>query len=946
MAANKTDAPDVADPLRSHLLAEDITASPQTALPPRGPPDRQNFPGHDACHPMPLATGPLESIALGDDAPSPASPPLATNELGILSRKNTLWPSVAAVSSAEASISPTESPPLTGASLGGFSIGSPTMSSAAASPRIGLLSRRHRQPTTVLERVKTVFSRRATSSHETGSEPLQPSAGSEGLQGVSDRSDVEAEAGQGLGQGGGGESDGESDEAMFKKKFAEAPTYCSSKRNVQTPRNGPPSIVMIGLSFISTAMSIGWLWVAGTRPRYGHVISSSGFMLPATATILATLVSRSIELISATVVISCVGQILSQRSANQPERGMTLAEMTMRNWILQPGTIITGYGKLKYTIFTVLGLPCLLAAVAITLYTPASDALVSPKLLLGKWQSRELVGLVRSSYANTMYAKRTCPYMFREDIDKHAPESCLNVQFSGQSYRNLQGFMERWMSISGSVSGNSFGYEGDLAQRPVGTNLLYDNTTMTGVWIETEHANVTGKFEEHQRIVNNVTMAMPHPGVYAAATSRTNGILQPDDLDSMGEYSIRASVVSPTINVMCVNMSRDELAPLVYTEWPRSRTRTTGVGNQTKGLDDWAGDVPRFVEGPRARYLNRTVVDDIFRWGPKYERWPPAFQFYPADYNLAINASGYKSDALYLLAKRVNMTSYTLCETRSWLSPKCSTHFNISGTAGANMWAHCEDAEDPNAYRRWVKEDPNGDGKWGVPDKDWKHLAEQWRLSMDLNGGSYNNNASNARILTQLALDEHELPSDLPSLAEAVAVFGSSMLVIGSVDTPFRHNWTFTAPDNVLEAPGLPQRFHASIISKEYQSGDIKPWKRWFYLVLAVVPVVNVCCLAYFSWHRRIMTDFTEPVNVFALAMNSPPSSQIKGSCGGGPQEHHFMVPWRVTHIKGANHYFFESANERPWSEKHKEQVASAAKEYGQVPGSNARKLRLRRGWL
>lgn len=53
-----------------------------------------------------------------------------------------------------------------------------------------------------------------------------------------------------------------------------------------------------------------------------------------------------------------------------------------------------------------------------------------------------------------------------------------------------------------------------------------------------------------------------------------------------------------------------------------------------------------------------------------------------------------------MLGKRVNMTSYTLCELRSWVSLACSTHFSISGTGGASMRAHCEDAADANAYHR------------------------------------------------------------------------------------------------------------------------------------------------------------------------------------------------------------------------------------------------------
>ena len=37
----------------------------------------------------------------------------------------------------------------------------------------------------------------------------------------------------------------------------------------------------------------------------------------------------------------------------------------------------------------------------------------------------------------------------------------------------------------------------------------------------------------------------------------------------LGEYSIEASVPSPGINVLCANMSTDEMSPMVYSaKWP------------------------------------------------------------------------------------------------------------------------------------------------------------------------------------------------------------------------------------------------------------------------------------------------------------------------------------------------------------------------------------------
>ena len=291
--------------------------------------------------------------------------------------------------------------------------------------------------------------------------------------------------------------------------------------------------------------------------------------------------------------------------------------------MIQPGTLITHYETIPYAALTLLGALSLAATIAASLYTTSSDALVAPKLKYGDWESKELQGYVRSSYANAGYASQSCPSLLDADDKLHSDESCLNVQFSGQSYRNLLGFMTTWTNINE----NGTSVVGDLKERPAGNTLLYDNTTMLSTWIETEHANVTAHFEETGRIINNVTLALPHPGVYAAATARVNGILQPDDLAGVGEYAIRAGVVSPSINVMCVNMSPNELEPLVYTAWKHANTTKTGVGNQTQGYDAWEDDVPVWTNKKgEPEYLNRTVVDDIFQWGPKYQRRPPVFE--------------------------------------------------------------------------------------------------------------------------------------------------------------------------------------------------------------------------------------------------------------------------------------------------------------------------------
>ncbi|RYO91163.1 hypothetical protein DL766_000129 [Monosporascus sp. MC13-8B] len=57
-----------------------------------------------------------------------------------------------------------------------------------------------------------------------------------------------------------------------------------------------------------------------------------------------------------------------------------------------------------------------------------------------------------------------------------------------------------------------------------------------------------------------------------------------------------------------------------------------------------------------------------------------------------------------------------------------------------------------------------------------------------------------------------------------------------------------------------------------------------------------------------LVTDYTEPQNLFALAVNSPPSAALGGRCAGSVSSAAPIAPFRVGYAEGANHYFFEEA--------------------------------------
>jgi hypothetical protein len=247
-------------------------------------------------------------------------------------------------------------------------------------------------------------------------------------------------------------------------------------------------------------------------------------MTPYIADLLTAFFAKTIELSFATVFVSFLGQVLSRRAFMKNQgKGITLAEMDMRSWVMQPGTMITHFEALKSSILSFLGVLSLVAAVVAMLYTTASESLVQPYLRYGPWEHGSLKGLVRTIFANPAYMEPACgtPITIKEDI--LAGSTCLQLQYAAHSYYNYQRYISDWSTISKNSNGSI-----DPAIRPKGFAMIYENTTVTAPWIELENSNVTKNWEQHQRIINNVTLALPHSGVPGAAWDSVNNILQPE----------------------------------------------------------------------------------------------------------------------------------------------------------------------------------------------------------------------------------------------------------------------------------------------------------------------------------------------------------------------------------------------------------------------------------
>jgi hypothetical protein len=89
---------------------------------------------------------------------------------------------------------------------------------------------------------------------------------------------------------------------------------------------------------------------------------------------------------------------------------------------------------------------------------------------------------------------------------------------------------------------------------------------------------------------------------------------------------------------------------------------------------------------------------------------------------------------------------------------------------------------------------------------------------------------------------------------------------------------------------------------------------------LFAVFITNVFVLIYLIVNRGLVTDFSEPPNLFGITINSPPNALMSGSCGAGPEAKQYSIKWGVE-MEGEHLYIAEKDH-------------SANPVYGNISGS------------
>lgn len=680
---------------------------------------------------------------------------------------------------------------------------------------------------------------------------------------------------------------------------------CPSMRSIKGPRKTWMSILTICLSVYSTAVSGLFFFIAVVGPSY-PAIRTNGRITASSAAFLTTILAKTVELSFVTIIIALLGQELSRKASSIHRRsGVTLAQLSMRNWITQPGTMISRWESVRYAGLTTLGVVSMVAAVLAMLYTSAATALVQPRLKFGDWKVKPMQGNVRASFANKYHIGEKCPSPLSKAMDSGArEETCVSIEHAAMGYHNYYSYLELWSKAS--KSSLAFG------ERPNGTAVLNNDTTVTAPWFGNRlgpRAAFEQVYNETETvIVNNVSLAFPHTGVASAAKDKINNIMQPEDLDGMGVYLVNASVPSPVIHVRCATVSEKMLDPLVFSRWNEI--------NETVNGTSWP-DQLRYTDNHSYPFLSGTELDDVFEWGEKYgpASWPPVFPNMPDEYNTVTNqTSTYGRTSIYVLGKgpydksdkNPDLNNF-LCQMQVSQTPYCYTTYQASAQ-GATLEAVCGD-EDNWHEMQYIASVPDSLTHNETRSKDWPSVAGQWALALALNDGSFGGKSSNARLLTQLLLREPELDPAKPSLAEALAVLAGCTLLQSTLDAPFVPYWDYTG-ETILEDPaGVYEPFNATLRAQQYASGGSEPYQKAFHVVLLGVFALNVVALLYFALHKTWYTDFSEPPNLFSLAVNSPPSEAFAGCCGTGPQGRDYRVAWTLEQDDG--HVFVHSGGRR-----------------------------------
>lgn len=181
-------------------------------------------------------------------------------------------------------------------------------------------------------------------------------------------------------------------------------------------------------------------------------------------------------------------------------------------------------------------------------------------------------------------------------------------------------------------------------------------------------------------------------------------------LQGLGEYQIRVSVISPSVNILCASMTLDDLTPTLNDRWPNARLNTS----------TWP--LNHALPDPSA-WRNETSVDNISGWGERYGRtrrpiFAKVLYQYHTVYSLILPQK--QVWILHILLALPPQKSSILCSIRALLIPNCSTEYSTS-IIGGSLTSRCKDGNDELSYPKLTEKTSNIRFETG-----WIDLEKTW----------------------------------------------------------------------------------------------------------------------------------------------------------------------------------------------------------------------------
>ena len=254
---------------------------------------------------------------------------------------------------------------------------------------------------------------------------------------------------------------------------------------------------------------------------YRFNLGEHGSLSAQNASTLVAAGAKTIELTFVLVCAACLGQELTRRLTSKTCRGITMAEMQLKSFLSQPGSMLTNWPAVVEAGPSFLGVTTILAVFVAVLYTTASDALVSPRATMKSPYMLSVPATVRTGFVNNTYVQSSCPSQVSQQEDPDALDTCDNIQQTGYVFHNLMSYLNGF-PINLSESQPEL-----TSNRPSPLVIFDDVTNVQGQWMQGGPSNDV-VYQQGNRTVNNVTMLLPHVGV-VGATNGWGAALTPQD---------------------------------------------------------------------------------------------------------------------------------------------------------------------------------------------------------------------------------------------------------------------------------------------------------------------------------------------------------------------------------------------------------------------------------